>query len=79
MLFLRWKRTSNGVFLISLWRRLLAALVLKQCDGFTDAQRRDYIEWVSCDKREATREKRIATTSEWISELTRCYWKYENC
>ena len=48
-------------------------------DGFTDAQRRDYIEWVTSAKREATREKRVATAAEWISEGKRRNWKYENC
>ena len=48
-------------------------------DGFTDAQRRDYIEWVTSAKRESTREKRIATAAEWISEGKRRNWKYENC
>ena len=48
-------------------------------DNFTDAQRRDYIEWVTSAKREATREKRVATAAEWISEGKRRNWKYENC
>jgi len=48
-------------------------------DGFTDAQRRDYIEWVTSAKRESTREKRIATAAEWIGEGKRRNWKYENC
>lgn len=48
-------------------------------DGFTDAQRRDYIEWIVSAKREATRAKRVATAAEWISEGKRRNWKYENC
>lgn len=48
-------------------------------DGFTDAQRRDYLDWVTSAKREATREKRIATAAEWIGEGKRRNWKYENC
>ena len=48
-------------------------------DGFTDAQRRDYIEWITSAKREATREKRVATAAEWIGEGKRRNWKYENC
>ncbi len=48
-------------------------------DGFTDAQRRDYLDWVTSAKREATRDKRIATAAEWISEGKRRNWKYENC
>ncbi|MDJ0643539.1 MAG: YdeI/OmpD-associated family protein [Erythrobacter sp.] len=45
-------------------------------DGFTDAQRRDYIEWILSAKREATREKRVATAAEWIGEGKRRNWKY---
>ena len=47
--------------------------------GFTDAQRRDYLDWVVSAKREATREKRIATAVTWIAEGKRRNWKYENC
>lgn len=48
-------------------------------DGFTEAQQRDYLEWVISAKREATREKRITTACEWIAEGKRRNWKYENC
>ncbi|EAQ29986.1 hypothetical protein NAP1_04400 [Erythrobacter sp. NAP1] len=48
-------------------------------DGFTDAQRRDYIDWITSAKREATREKRVAQAAEWIGEGKRRNWKYENC
>lgn len=48
-------------------------------DSFTDAQRRDYLDWVTSAKRDATRAKRIATASEWIGEGKRRNWKYENC
>ena len=48
-------------------------------DDFTDAQRRDYVEWIVTAKRDATRAKRIATAAEWIGEGKRRNWKYENC
>ncbi len=48
-------------------------------DGFTNAQRRDYLEWITTAKREATRASRIATAAEWIGEGKRRNWKYENC
>ena len=48
-------------------------------DGFTNAQRRDYIEWITSAKREATRAKRVAQAAEWIGEGKRRNWKYENC
>ena len=39
--------------------------------------KRDYLEWITSAKREATREKRLATTIEWLSEGKRKNWKYE--
>ena len=47
--------------------------------AFTDAQRREYLDWIVSAKREETRAKRIATAAEWISEGRRRNWKYENC
>ncbi|MEM9379216.1 MAG: YdeI/OmpD-associated family protein [Planctomycetota bacterium] len=41
--------------------------------------RRDYVEWVTEAKREATRAKRLATTVEWLAEGKRRNWKYESC
>jgi uncharacterized protein YdeI (YjbR/CyaY-like superfamily) len=46
-------------------------------EGFTDAQRRDYIEWITSAKADATREKRLAQALEWIAEGKRRNWKYE--
>ncbi|NQX95811.1 MAG: YdeI/OmpD-associated family protein [Erythrobacter sp.] len=48
-------------------------------DGFTDAQRRSYIEWITSAKREATCERRIVEATQWISEGKRRNWKYEKC
>ena len=48
-------------------------------DGFSPSARRDYLEWVSEAKQEATRAKRIATAVEWLSEGKKRHWKYENC
>ena len=48
-------------------------------DSFTDAQRRDYLEWITTAKRETTRAKRIATATEWIGEGKKRNWKYESC
>lgn len=41
--------------------------------------KRDYVEWITSAKREATRDKRLATTIEWLSEGKRRNWKYESC
>ena len=51
----------------------------KVYDGFTDAQRRDYVDWITSAKRKATREKRMAEAAQWIGEGKRRNWKYEKC
>ena len=48
-------------------------------DGFPPGARRDYLDWISDAKQDATRAKRIATAIEWLSEGKRRNWKYENC
>lgn len=48
-------------------------------DGFPPSAQRDYLEWISEAKQEATRTKRIATAVEWLSEGKRRHWKYQNC
>jgi uncharacterized protein YdeI (YjbR/CyaY-like superfamily) len=48
-------------------------------DSFPPSCRREYLEWVAEAKQEATRQKRIATAIEWLSEGKRRNWKYENC
>ncbi|KGI77882.1 YdeI/OmpD-associated family protein [Oleiagrimonas soli] len=62
---------------------LAAALKLKKhakaratFEGFPPGQRREYIEWITEAKREATREKRLATTLEWLAEGKQRNWKY---
>ena len=46
-------------------------------DSLAPGYKRDYIEWITSAKREATREKRLATTIEWLSEGKKKNWKYE--
>ena len=48
-------------------------------DSFPPGAQRDYLEWVTEAKREATRDKRIATAVEWLAEGKKRHWKYENC
>ena len=43
------------------------------------SNKREYVEWVSDAKREATREKRIATAVEWMAEGKERNWKYKRC
>ena len=46
---------------------------------FSPSAQRDYIEWVTEAKTDATRDKRLATTVEWLAEGKSRMWKYEKC
>ena len=48
-------------------------------DGFPPSAQRDYLEWISEAKQDATRERRIATAIEWLGEGKRRHWKYQDC
>ena len=48
-------------------------------EAFPPSAQRDYFEWIVEAKQDATREKRIATAVEWLSEGKRRHWKYQNC
>ena len=48
-------------------------------DNFSYSQKKEYVEWIADAKTEPTRNKRLATTVEWLSEGKRRNWKYENC
>lgn len=45
-------------------------------ESFSPSHRREYIEWITEAKREATREKRLATTIEWLEEGKPRHWRY---
>ena len=45
-------------------------------DGFPPSHKREYIEWITDAKQDATRERRIATAIEWIAEGKQRNWKY---
>lgn len=48
-------------------------------NDFSPSCKREYIEWITDAKTEPTRDKRLATTIEWLSEGKRRNWKYEKC
>jgi len=48
-------------------------------DSFPPSAKRDYLEWIAEAKQDSTRQKRIATAIEWLSEGKRRNWKYERC
>jgi uncharacterized protein YdeI (YjbR/CyaY-like superfamily) len=45
-------------------------------NNFSPSHKSEYIEWINEAKREATKMKRIATTTEWIKEGKPRNWKY---
>ncbi|MFC4528233.1 YdeI/OmpD-associated family protein [Dyella halodurans] len=55
------------------------AAARKAYDAFPPSAQREYVDWISEAKTEATRQKRIATTLEWLAEGKRRNWKYESC
>lgn len=48
-------------------------------DRFPPSAQREYVEWITEAKTEPTRDKRLATTIQWLSEGKRRNWKYEKC
>ena len=48
-------------------------------DALAPSHKRDYVQWITEAKRDATRQKRLATTIEWLAEGKRRNWKYERC
>jgi uncharacterized protein YdeI (YjbR/CyaY-like superfamily) len=48
-------------------------------EGFPPSAQREYFEWISEAKQDATRAKRIATAVEWLSDGKRRHWRYQNC
>jgi uncharacterized protein YdeI (YjbR/CyaY-like superfamily) len=46
-------------------------------DAFTYSQRKDYLQWITEAKTEPTRNRRIATTLEWLSEGKDRNWQYK--
>jgi len=52
---------------------------LETFDSFSYTNKKEYVEWVTEAKTEATREKRLTTTVEWMSEGKIRNWKYVKC
>ncbi|HEU4827686.1 MAG TPA: YdeI/OmpD-associated family protein [Gemmatimonadales bacterium] len=46
-------------------------------ESFSPSHKREYIEWITEAKRAETREKRLATTIEWLEEGKPRNWKYQ--
>jgi uncharacterized protein YdeI (YjbR/CyaY-like superfamily) len=48
-------------------------------DRFSPSHKREYIQWLTEAKAEATRARRLATAIEWMTEGKPRNWKYMNC
>ena len=48
-------------------------------ENFPYSCKKEYIEWITEAKTEPTRNKRLATTIEWLTMGKRRNWKYEKC
>lgn len=48
-----------------------------QWEAFAPSHRKEYLEWISEAKTAPTREKRAATTIEWLTEGKSRHWKYK--
>lgn len=48
-------------------------------EALPPSHRRDYVEWITGAKQDATRERRIATAIEWLAQGKSRNWKYEKC
>jgi uncharacterized protein YdeI (YjbR/CyaY-like superfamily) len=51
----------------------------KHFEAFSPSKQRDYAEWISAAKTEATRDRRLEQAVEWIAEGKARNWKYEKC
>jgi uncharacterized protein YdeI (YjbR/CyaY-like superfamily) len=52
---------------------------LSTFENFSSSHKKEYIEWITEAKREETRQKRINTAIEWLSEGKGLSWRYERC
>lgn len=48
----------------------------KTWDGFGPGAQREYVDWINEAKTDLTRQKRVATTLEWLTEGKKRNWKY---
>jgi uncharacterized protein YdeI (YjbR/CyaY-like superfamily) len=48
-------------------------------NAFSYSHQKEYVEWLTQAKQDATRERRLVQTIEWLSEGKKRNWKYANC
>ncbi len=54
-----------------------SAAAKKTWDAFAPSHRKEYIQWITEAKTDATRQKRLTTTLEWLLEGKNRMWKYQ--
>jgi uncharacterized protein YdeI (YjbR/CyaY-like superfamily) len=55
------------------------ALAAETFNNFSYSKKKEYVEWITEAKTDATRDKRLGTTIEWLAEGKARNWKYEKC
>ncbi|MGH8158214.1 MAG: YdeI/OmpD-associated family protein [Rhodanobacter sp.] len=55
------------------------AAARKSYEGFSASAQREYVEWINEARTDATRQKRLASTLEWLAEGKPRNWKYLTC
>jgi uncharacterized protein YdeI (YjbR/CyaY-like superfamily) len=55
------------------------ALAAETFTNFPYSKKKEYVEWIAEAKTDTTRDKRLATTIEWLAEGKARNWKYEKC
>ena len=48
-------------------------------NNFPYSKKKEYVDWIAEAKTDATRDKRLGTTIEWLTEGKARNWKYEKC
>ena len=48
-------------------------------EGFSPSHRREYVDWITEAKTDATRQRRLDSAIEWMAEGKSRHWKYQNC
>ncbi len=52
---------------------------LNTFETFSPSHQREYVEWITEAKTEETRQRRLATSLEWLADGKTRNWKYANC
>lgn len=55
------------------------AKALATFEGFNPSHKREYVEWITEAKTDATRSRRLGTAIEWLAEGKSRHWKYAKC